>query len=72
MNFNLYQQINQTHGHIFRRSVNSTNHVKVELAVKDYHLPLILYQKSESICSDLGWNLSTTSIESFNRVLTIL
>ena len=35
MNFNPYQQINQTHGHIFHRSVNSTNSVEVELTVQD-------------------------------------
>ena len=34
MNFNPYQQINQTHGHIFHRSVNSTNSVEVELKLR--------------------------------------
>ena len=45
MNFNPYQQINQTHGHIIHRSVNSTNSVEVELTVKNYHLSVIFYQK---------------------------
>ena len=53
MNFNPYQQINQTHGHIFHRSVNSTNSVEVELTVKNYHLPLILYQKLLRLSNDL-------------------
>ena len=60
MKFNPYQQINQTHGHIFHRSVNSTNSVEVELTVKNYHLSVIFYQKWKSIWmnfSSIKWNI---------------